>query len=249
VLDRLAALAKIAEIDAEALRTDTELADIPARLLELDQNVKKLGELLEAEKQELRDADALVATADGEIQTQSQNLAKSKAKGARARTTREADAVERELEVIRRQTKEREEERETLKAAIVKRRASVEKHEKEYSELQTFTAEERQRGETRLAELQKVRDGVIAGRRELAELIPKDTLRRYELIRDKRGGIGAVAVKGGICAGCHTSLPPQQKIAVTRGETFEQCPRCQRFLFSPEALKKFAEDGQTTPSA
>jgi len=248
VLDRLAALAKIAEIDADALRTDTELADIPARLSELDQTVKKLGELLQAEKQELLDADKLVAQADEEIQSQSQNLAKSKAKGARARTTREADAVERELEVIRRQTKEREEERETLKAAITKRRASVEKHEKEYAELQTFTAEERARGEARLAELKQQREGVLAGRRELAEKIPKETLRRYELIRDKRGGIGAVGVKGGICAGCHTSLPPNQNIAVTRGETFEQCPRCQRFLFSPETLKKFAE-GEITPSA
>jgi predicted nucleic acid-binding Zn-ribbon protein len=248
VLDRLAALARIAEIDAEALRTDTELADIPARLAELDQTVKKLGELLAAEKQELHDADGLVATADSEIQTQNQNLAKSKAKGARARTTREADASERELEVIRRQTKEREEERETLKAAIVKRRASVEKHEKEYAELQTFATEERTRGEGRLAELNVQREAILTGRRELAEKIPKDTLRRYELIRDKRAGIGAVSAKGGICAGCHTSLPPQQNIAVTRGETFEQCPRCQRFLFSPEVLKKFAE-GALTPSA
>jgi predicted nucleic acid-binding Zn-ribbon protein len=248
VLDRLAALAKIADIDADALRTDTELAEIPARLAELEQTVKKLGELLAAEKQELLDADKLVTQADEEIQNQSQSLAKSKAKGARARTSREADAVERELEVIRRQTKEREEERETLKAAIVKRRASVEKHEKEYAELQTFAGEERTRGEARLAELKQQREGVLAGRRELAEKIPKDTLKRYELIRDKRAGIGAVSVKGGICAGCHTSLPPQQNIAVTRGETFEQCPRCQRFLFSPEVLKKFAE-GELTPGA
>jgi uncharacterized protein len=248
VLDRLAALARIAEIDAEALRTDTELADIPARLAELDQTVKKLGELLEAEKQEVRDAEKLLVAQEEEITNQNQSLAKSKAKGARARTMREADAVERELEVIRRTTKEREEERATLKAAIAKRNLSVEKHEKEYAELQTFAGEERQRGETRLAELNVQREAVITGRRELAEKIPKDTLRRYELIRDKRAGIGAVAVKGGICAGCHTSLPPNQNIAVTRGDTFEQCPRCQRFLFSPDTLKKFA-NGELTPSA
>lgn len=246
MLDRLAALAKIAEIDADALRTDTELADIPAHLDELDQTVKKLGELLEAEKQEVRDADKLLAAQEEEIQNQNQSLAKSKAKGARARTMREADAVERELEVIRRATKEREEERETLKAAIAKRAGSIEKHEKEFAELQSFAAEERKKGEARLAELKLQREGVLAGRRELAEKIPPETLRRYELIRDKRSGVGAVAVKGGICAGCHTSLPPNQNIAVTRGETFEQCPRCQRFLFSPDTLKKFA-DGELNP--
>jgi hypothetical protein len=26
-------------------------------------------------------------------------------------------------------------------------------------------------------------------------------------------------------------------VAVLRGDTFEQCPRCQRLLFSPEAIK------------
>lgn len=242
MLDRLAALAKIAEIDAEALRTDTELAEIPARLQELEQTVKKLGELLEAEKQEIRDAEKLLLAQEEEIQNQNRSLANSKAKGARARTMREADAVERELEVIRRATKEREEERETLKAAIAKRAGSIEKHESELAELQKFAGEERARGEARLDELKKARESVLAGRRELAEKIPPETLRRYELIRDKRAGIGAVGVKSGICAGCHTSLPPNQSIAVTRGETFEQCPRCQRFLFSPETLKKFAED-------
>lgn len=241
MLDRLAALARIAEIDADALRQDTELAEIPQRLAELDQTLKKLGELLEAERQEIRDADALLVAQEEEIQTQNQALAKSKAKGARARTMREADAVERELETIRRMTREREEGRETLKVAIAKRRGSIEKHEKEYAELQSFAAEERSRGDKRLEELRLQREVVIAGRRELAEKIPADVMKRYDQIREKRAGIGAVPVRSGICAGCHTSLPPNQNIAVQRGDTFEQCPRCRRLLFSPEALKKHAE--------
>jgi predicted nucleic acid-binding Zn-ribbon protein len=242
VLDRLAALASIAEIDAAALRSDTELAEIPQRLSELENDVKRLGEMLEAEKQELRDADKLLTLQESEIQNQNYALAKSKAKGARARNTREADAVERELEVIRRGMKEREEERTTLKAAIEKRRGSVDKHEKEYAELQTFATEERTRGEARLAELRAIRETVLAGRRELAAKIPPEVMKRYDMIREKRSGIGAAAMKGGICVGCHTSLPPNQTIAVQRGETFEQCPRCQRFLFLPDLLGKKQEE-------
>ena len=82
-----------------------------------------------------------------ELQNQSQSLAKSKAKGARARNMRETDAVDRELEVIRRSMKEREEEPRTLRAAIEKRRGSVGKHEKELAELQKFAEEERQKAE------------------------------------------------------------------------------------------------------
>jgi len=212
VLEQLAALARIAEIDAEALRSDTEL----------------------------KDASALLAAQEDELQNQNQALARSKAKSARARNMREADAVERELEVIRRSMKDREEERQTLKAAIDKRNEKMGKHETELAELRKFAEEERQKADTRTAELQQVREKVMAGRRELAAKIPADVLRRYEMIRDKRQA-GAVAIKNGICLGCNTSVRPNQAIAVLRGETFEQCPRCQRLLFSPEAIKGYEQ--------
>jgi predicted nucleic acid-binding Zn-ribbon protein len=241
VLEQLAALAKIADIDSEALRSDLELKEIPERIAELEGDVKRLGELLDAERNELKEADSLLGAQEEELQNQSQALARSKAKGARARNMRETDAVERELEVIRRSMKDREEERGTLKAAIEKRRGSVDKHEKELAELERFAAEEKQKATTRLAELHAIRERVMAGRRELAAKLPADVLRRYELIRDKRAGIGAVTVKSGICTGCNTSLRPNQTIAVLRGETFEQCPRCQRLLFSPDAAKNSEE--------
>lgn len=236
MLEQLAALAKIADIDAEALRSDTELREIPERVAELDSNVQRLGELLAAERAEVEEAAALLTAQEDELQNQSQALAKSKAKSARARNMREADAVERELDVIRRSMKEREEERESLRGAIEKRRGSIQKHEKELAELQSFAAEERQKAEIRLAELRAVREQVMAGRRELAAKLPPETLRRYDMIREKRSA-GAVPIKNRICGGCNTSLRPNQAVAVLRGDTFEQCPRCQRFLFSPETIK------------
>jgi predicted nucleic acid-binding Zn-ribbon protein len=236
VLEQLAALAKISVIDAEALRTDIELREIPEHIAEFEGNVKRLAEFLGVERVELHEAEVLLAAQEEELQSQSQALARSKAKGARARNMREADAVERELDVIRRSTKEREEEREKLRTAIAKRRISITKHETEVAELQRLSVEEKRVAEIRIGELQAVREKVMAGRKELAVKLPPDILKRYELIREKRQA-GAVAIKTNICAGCNTSLRPNQVIAVLRGETFEQCPRCQRLLYSPEVLK------------
>jgi len=241
VIEQLAALARIAEIDADALRSENELREIPARMAELAGDVQRLGELLELERTDLREADALLAAQDDEMQNQNQALARSKAKSARARNTREADAVERELDVIRRTMKEREEERDKLRQAIEKRRGSVAKHDKELAELQKFAAEEQAKADVRLAELRTQLELVMSGRRELSAKLPPQILRRYDMIREKRAGMGAAAVKGGICAGCNTSLRPNQAIAVLRSETFEQCPRCIRLLFSPEAIKTYLE--------
>jgi uncharacterized protein len=236
VLEQLAALARISVIDAEALRTEIALREIPEHIAEFEGNVKRLAEFLGVERVELHEAEVLLAAQEEELQSQSQALARSKAKGARARNMREADAVERELDVIRRSTKEREEEREKLRAAIAKRRLSIAKHEAELAELERISLEEKSAAETRLTELHAVREQVMAGRKELAIKLPPDVLKRYELIREKRQA-GAVAIKSNICAGCNTSLRPNQVIAVLRGETFEQCPRCQRLLYSPEVLK------------
>jgi len=241
VIEQLAALAKIADIDAEALKADTELRDIPARMESLRGDVKKLGDLLAAERQEIADADRLLTAQEDELNNQSQALARSKQKGARARNLRETDAVERELETIRRMMKEREAERGTLKEAIAKRRASLEKHEREFAELEKYAGEEQRTGDTRIAELNEVRSRVLIGRAELLPKIPADVLRRYEMIRSKRQGIGVAPIENGTCSGCFVVLAPQQVIAVHRAEEFSQCPRCQRFLYSREAIAKFEQ--------
>ena len=241
MIEQLVALAKIADIDAEALRVENELRDIPLRTQSLLSDTKKLAELLAAEKQELADADRLLAAQDDELNSQGQALAKSKAKGARVRNTREADAVERELETIRRLTKEREAERDTLREAITKRRGSLDKHEREFAEFQTFATQEQQKGESRVVELQAAHTKILAGRSELAQQVPADVLRRYDMIRSKRQGMGVAAIKDGTCGGCFVVLAPQAVIASHRAEGFAQCPRCQRFLYSPEAIAKYTD--------
>jgi predicted nucleic acid-binding Zn-ribbon protein len=247
VIEQLVALAKIADIDAEALRADTELKDIPERMTALQSDVKKLGELLAAEKQQILDAERLLQAQEEEINNSSQSLARSKAKGARVRNTREADAVERELETIRRMMKDRETERDTLREVIGKRRVSVEKHEREFAELERFAAEERSKADARLVELQKAREIVLQGRKELVSKVPADVLRRYEMIRAKRQGIGVAPIKDGTCSGCFVVLTPQQVIALQRCEEFAQCPRCQRILYSPEAMAKYTDGAPSTP--
>jgi hypothetical protein len=56
-------------------------------------------------------------------------------------------------------------------------------------------------------------------------------------------------VGGGICGGCNMTLAPNQVIALQKGETFEQCPRCQRMLYAAEVVRKIEEQRQQPPPA
>jgi len=243
VLEELDALARIAEIDTQAHAAESELNGIPEQLGTLDADVDTLRGLLDAEREELAEADALLSAQDAEIQNANSSLAKSKSKAARARNMREADAVERELEVVRRTLRDRETERETLSAAIETRRQSVTKHEGEFQKLHDFAAEEHRKSDARLGELRGELDTVLAGRAAEAAKVPGDVMRRYELIRKRRGGVAVAHVKADSCSGCQIGIRPMQVIAIQKCETLEQCPQCSRFLLrTPEASVATADE-------
>lgn len=229
MLEELTALAQISEIDTTALRTETELKELPVRIAGLDGDVQRLTELLEAERQELAEAEKLLADQQQEIENQHQALSRSKSKSARARNAREADAVERELEVIRRSMKDREAERDTLREAIASRRETLDKHEQDLAKVRDAAGKEREAAEKRMAELRAAHDEVLRGRDMLVAKVSGPVMRRYELIRQRRG-MGVALIKAGTCTGCHVALSPQLVIKLQRGESMEQCPSCQRFL-------------------
>lgn len=236
MLKELIALVKLSEIDAATATIDQALAKIPAELDELRADVARLEGMLGAERAQLQEAEALFAAQESEINEQNQALSRSKAKGAKARNTREADAVERELEVVRRTLKDRETERDRLRDAIEHRKGAVAKHDKDFEELRKYASEQEQKARAQMETLEAERSGILTGRDATAAEISGEVLRRYDMIRKKRAGIGVSKVEGIICSACHVSLPPQQMIKVRRGDSMEQCPRCLRILYSSTSV-------------
>lgn len=234
MLEELAALVKLAQIDISTRDLEAELEQAPGRLKENQVDLKRLQDLLDAERKQVEDAVNLLEAQEEEIKEQTQSLARSKSKSAKARTMREIEAVERELETVRRSIREREEERERLKAAIEQRKAIIAQHEQELTELTTYVIGEEKSTSERIERLKNEKSEVLAGRKEAVTKISAIVLRRYDLIRSRRGGAAAAQLKDDMCSGCFMILPPQLANAIRKGETIEQCPRCQRFLYPPE---------------
>ena len=239
MLDQLAALVKLSRIDVAARDLEAELQSAPQHLDELRGDIKRLEGLLGAERLQVDEAKALFSAQEEEIKEQNQSLARSKAKSAKARNMREVEAVERELEVIRRTLKDREGERDRLRIAIEQRGAILEQREKELSEMVELVQAEESKTAERIDELKRKRDEVLAGRDEVVASLPRNLVKRYDTIRSRRAGMGVADLREQSCSGCHMVLPPQQANAVQRSETLEQCPRCQRILYWPAAVEAF----------
>jgi predicted nucleic acid-binding Zn-ribbon protein len=67
------------------------------------------------------------------------------------------------------------------------------------------------------------------------QLNDPDVLFKFERIIRNKMGQGIVAIKGGVCTGCHMILPAQFANNVREGEEIVFCPYCSRILFYEES--------------
>ena len=71
--------------------------------------------------------------------------------------------------------------------------------------------------------------------RDLIPGLDPEVLFKFERIIRNKMGRGIVAIKGGVCMGCHMVLPVQFSNLVRLGEEIVFCPYCSRILFYEES--------------
>jgi predicted nucleic acid-binding Zn-ribbon protein len=230
VREQLVALAKLGRIDASTREFDQELKEIPKEVDQLRESVALLEGLLAKERRELEEAQRICETQEAGVKDAADGIAKAKAKSAKAKNAREAEAVERELEVLRRTQKDRETERDRLTAAIAQTQASMEQRQSEFAGLKEHLAQKEAEAQVRIGELEAKRQVALHGRDDLAALVPREIVARYDALRQRRGS-GVAEVRDGICQGCRMSVRPMQYIVIQREEGVERCAHCQRYLY------------------
>jgi uncharacterized protein len=230
VREQLVALAKLGRIDASTQDLDRELRDIPKEVEKMRESVALLEGLLARERSQLTAAEALRDQQESLLKESNDSISRAKAKSAKAKNAREAEAVERELEAIRRGIKDRETERDRLDQAIAQVKTSLGQHETEFAGLRDLLASKESEAQVRLAELNQKRDLALRGRDDLAVKVPRDIVARYDALRARRGS-GVAEMKDGICLGCRMAVRPMQAITIQREEGVERCAHCQRYLY------------------
>lgn len=234
--EKLKTLVEIARIDNNAADIEAQLGHIPEQLREAEEDLARLEALLQREQEELEGAEKLRVQHEQAIADSNENLTKAKSKGAKARNAREVEAVEKEMEVIRRQIRDREDEQAKLKGVLETAQKTYDEHVAQFEALKADLDNEHAEAKATLADLDAKRAVVTEGREALVEaLADKVLLRKYERIREKKGE-AVVAAENGICTGCRVSLRPQHFIQLQRVEEIEQCPQCGRIIYHAESL-------------
>lgn len=234
--DQLNALEELDRTDLAIRQVDVDLNEIRAHLDELRTDVDRIRDLLERERQQLLEAEKLRRDhADALVQIDEKSAA-TKKRADSAKNAREAEATRSALEVLRREKEERTQDTGRIETAIAQVRQQIERHEADFAQLAQDLVGEEDAARVRSEQLAARKLEVGASRQGIAAKVRPDLLRNYNLVFNKRGR-GVAEITGGVCRGCHISLPPQLYNQIIRVERVFQCPNCQRTLMPPASAR------------
>lgn len=229
--EQLKLLRHVQSIDLYLDERHKAKAAIQQQLLEHKGMLQALSNDIEAQRNELAETVDLKTRREAELAEGMERHASSKERLMNVSSTKEYNAVEKEMEGLKKKADETREQLEHLKEAIeVNQRYLGEKEEK-IADLTRQIEEVERDAEGKIAILDKQIAQFGDRLKEARSQLKQGPLRRYDFIRTRRGGQAIVAAKDGYCTGCFMSLPPQLYITIQRGSTLEICPSCQRILY------------------
>ncbi len=231
--DHIRALEKLAQIDAELKDLQDQLTTERSTLDGLTSGIRKLDERLAVDRASMAVMDKGRNELVQDVRNMSQQLDHSRDKLSRARTEREANAAQRELEELRKLVRDREDEIGKLARDADSARQQIEGTEAEHRKLADELAAREGDISSKLGDAEGKARVKRAEREAAVKALPAQLYRRYEMIRSKRGNAIAQTTDG-TCKACNMALPPQLFHRLRREPTLEQCPSCNRLIyFSP----------------
>jgi predicted nucleic acid-binding Zn-ribbon protein len=233
----------------EELRSLEDLLDLQAVDIEIDRLLHRRQSLDELEayraaharveafdaeiarvSTHLRETDLAADKADGELQIADEKLQREERRlFAGGLSARDAEHLRQEVEMLRRQISEREDEvlalmdrREQAQAELTGLEAERAGAHSEESELEGIIGRE-----------WKVIDGEVARlearKTEIVPLISSDLIDLYEQLRPTKEGVAVGRLAEGVCGGCHLRLSAAEQADVLR-DSPPRCLHCRRIL-------------------
>lgn len=220
-IDRLAALQ---EIDCQLKDKEEQVISLASAADGFEADLARQREVLAKLCAERAALEGQRDEADARLDAASNKIRDSRMRLNRVRNTAEMMALQREIDLTKEASQQLEEhliavmeQLEALNGRIAAAQAIVESME----------ADRPNEVGARRARIEALQREVAAERLRRAALVEgmDASLRdKYEQIFQRRGGTAVVAVRHGVCQGCHMNVPPQLFNELQRYRDIRQCP-------------------------
>ncbi len=228
-----------------------ELQKFDLRIFQIQDSQQKAPDLLKAAEAPLQEilarlqalkntGEALVKqqrSAERELATQEDLLHKVRSRLSELKTNKEYQAHLFEIEQSRKK-------KDSIEETVLETMERVEENKKAIQELEIQAQEaqkafevEKTRLEGEIAKLTNELTDLSQQQQQVADIVEKPLLDRYNRLKTMRKGYAVAEVKNGACGGCRLQLPPQLVAEVRRGQELMDCSYCHRILFMAHHLE------------
>jgi predicted nucleic acid-binding Zn-ribbon protein len=230
----LARLLALQAEDSQIRRLGDRRASLPetARLTEVRDQLAELDADLAIAAKQLEEIGREQNRLEGEIELLEQKISKEEQRlfSGGVSNPKELSTLQAEVEMLKRRHSGLEDEL----LEVMEQREGAATTESSLRSERAAAAEEEERLTATVAELTTGIDSDLAAhtkeRGSVAAQIPDGLLALYEKTRDAKGGIGAAALEGHTCQGCHTELPAREVERLRSERGLQRCDNCRRIL-------------------
>jgi len=227
-------LINLQEIDSEISGFDADIASKQQIIAERKQSIEDKQAAITACQQKSESLEQLRRDTNAEHEDAGTRIKERLNKMMQVQTSREHQALLKEIEENKKLLKETEEKTLQIMEQIEQVKAEAEELENLCSGEQKLLEEETEQVDKEIKKIDANRKKVAAKRAALAEELQGSMLKRYNKLLVKRDGIAVVPIIEAVCQGCFMTVPPQQFNEIRKGEKLHVCPNCQRVLYFKE---------------
>jgi len=227
-LERLIALQRL---DSTVQAAERRIAEEPDRQLALDARLEAARAEVAATKERLAQSQTVRRAIEKDVALHQGRLSKFREQAMAVKTNQEYHAVQHEIAFAESEITGLEDrilekmlEGDDLTAAVKRAETALANEQKAIdAERRTLAAEK--------TELRASLERATKERAELASTVDKGILAKFDLVSQRRNGVGLAEAKDGICTICHVRLRPQVFNTVRRNDDIIQCDSCNRILY------------------
>ncbi len=230
---------RIADVKDKKEQGPIKIQELEEGLIAFENKLKDELGRLEAYKQEGRKIDREIEDIDSQIEKSNNKLSNIKSNKEYSAALKELDELKRIKSLSEDKGLNIMEELEVMNAGCVESKANMEKLKNDVEKNRDKIMEEIKVLEKEFKRLEKERVS-------LGKSIEENLLKKYDFIRERKGGIVVSPVIKGVCQTCHLDIPPQQFNEVIRGDKLMNCPNCIRIIYwgEDESFKDDAAAGE-----
>jgi len=230
---------KIEETKRKIDQCPQQMAALDNKLKNAEASIAEMNERLDALKKDRRQIERDVE--DLEIKKK-----KSQAKLSSVSSNKEYRAALKEMEELDRNRGLLEDRALELMEQMEQLERELESAERDLDELRKETEKERKTLEKEMKELELSLADMARERKKLCNQVDPELLSRYDMLRERRGGLAVSPVISGVCQTCHMGIPPQKFNELIRGDNLMSCPNCQRIIYwgDDQRLKSEEDAGE-----